>query len=769
MIRFSLRLTLRSGREAAVRLALTAAAVALGAGLLLSTLAGINAVNTQNARYAWLNTGVASSAPARPASTGASTGAPAPDPLWWLLRADYFGTQIVGRVDVAATGPSSPVPPGIPRLPGPGQFYASPAFGKLLRSTPAAQLGDRFPGRQIGTIGASALPAPNSLLIIIGHTASQLSRVSGATQASSVRGTAPNVCDGQNCLVRVGINANGIDLIFSIVALALLFPVLIFISAATRLAAARREQRFAAMRLAGATPRQVSVVSAVESTTATIVGVAAGFALFFLFRPAVAAIPFTGSPFFPSDLSLSLPDILIVAVGVPAAAAAAARLALRRVHISPLGVSRRVTPAAPRAYRTIPLLAGIIELACFVAIGRPGGTSGQIAAYLPGFLLIMAGLIIAGPWLTMVGSRVMARRTSRPATLIAARRLADSPRAGFRAISGLILTLFITSVAVGVITTMDANRGFSSGGPVASATLIDWFTNPDSAGRTANVPPVPAAVLAKWRSIPGVQGVSLTHTNPLGVTIPDAKAGLPSGWGPVPAGLVSCVQLSRTPALGRCPAGAAAAVVPTQFPITFSSSQAAIVWPAAAISAQRLQHLPVLSITVGTNGSASAIEGARTALEAAYPGENLPPTTIGETRAGLNSTLAGEQQLANVVILTSLPIAGCTLAVSIAAGLSERKRPFSLLRLTGAPLGMLRRVVALESAVPLVIVAVVSTGVGFLAAQLFLTSQLHYSLRPPGTGYYLIVLAGLAASLGIVASTLPLLNRLTGPDTARNE
>lgn len=769
MIRFGLRLTLRSGREAAVRLALTAAAVALGAGLLLSTLAGINAVNTQNARYAWLNTGVASTAPARSASTSASASAPAPDPLWWLLRADYVGTQTLGRVDVAATGPSSPVPPGIPRLPGPGQFYASPALSTLLRSTPAAQLGDRFPGQQIGTIGPSALPAPNSLLIIIGHTASQLSRVPGATQVSSVQGTAPNICYGQTCLVRVGINANGIDLIFSIVALALLFPVLIFISATTRLTAARREQRFAAMRLAGATPRQVSVVSAVESTTATLVGVAAGFALFFLFRPAVAAIPFTGSPFFPGDLSLSVPDILIVAVGVPVAAAVAARLALRRVHISPLGVSRRVTPAAPRAYRTIPLLAGIVELACFVAIGRPGGTSGQIAAYLPGFLLIMAGLIIAGPWLTMAGSRVMARRTSRPATLIAARRLADSPRAGFRAISGLILALFITSVAVGVITTMDANRGFSSGGPVASATLIDWFTDPDSAGRTATVPPVPAAMLARWRSIPGVQGVSLTHTNPLGVTIPDAKAGLPPGWGPVHAGLVWCVQLARTPALGRCPAGAVAAAVPTQLPIALGSSQAATVWPAAAVSAQRLQHLPVLSITVDTNGSAAVIEDARTALEAAYPGKNLPPVTIGELRAGLNSTLAGEQQLANVVILTSLPIAGCTLAVSIAAGLTERKRPFSLLRLAGAPLGMLRRVVALESAVPLLIVAVVSTGVGFLAAQLFLSSQLHYSLRPPGPEYYVIVSAGIIASLGIIGSTLPLLSRITGPETARNE
>ncbi len=59
----------------------------------------------------------------------------------------------------------------------------------------------------------------------------------------------------------------------------------------------------------------------------------------------------------------------------------------------------------------------------------------------------MAGLVVAGPWLTMVGSRLLARRTSRPATLIAGRRLADNPRAGFRAISGLILALFVTSVA----------------------------------------------------------------------------------------------------------------------------------------------------------------------------------------------------------------------------------------------------------------------------------------------------------------------------------
>ena len=61
-------------------------------------------------------------------------------------------------------------------------------------------------------------------------------------------------------------------------------------------------------------------------------------------RPAIAKIPFTGDRFFPSALSLSLASMLLVAVGIPIAAAVAARVALRRVKISPLGVTRHVTP-----------------------------------------------------------------------------------------------------------------------------------------------------------------------------------------------------------------------------------------------------------------------------------------------------------------------------------------------------------------------------------------------------------------------------------------
>ena len=764
MIRLGLRLTFNGGKEAAVRFVITAAAVALGTGLLLITLAGLNAVNAQNARYAWLSTGAAPSSAARPPGTSARAPAPAPDPLWWLLSVDEFTGRLIGRVDVAATGPRSPVPPGIPHLPGPGQYYASPALSKLLRSTPADQLGDRYPGHQIGTIGPAALPAPNSLVIIIGRTAGQLAHVPGAVTVTRVETTPPSGCDGNSCLVGAGLDASGIDLIFSAVALGLLFPVLIFIGTATRVSAARREERFAAMRLAGAAPRQVSVISAMESAVAATAGMAAGFAVFFLLRPAVAAAPFTGVPFFTSDMSLSVADILLVIIGIPAAAAVAARLALRRVHISPLGVSRRVTPRAPRAWRLIPLLAGIAELAVLTGVGHPSNTAGQIQVYFPGFLLILVGLIIAGPWLTMTGARVMARRTRRPATLIAARRLADDPRAAFRAISGLVVALFVISATVGTITTMAFNRSGPSAGATASDTVVDQFSGPFS-GQSMTVAPPTDAALAGLRALRGVRSVTIVHANPLGIQVSLRKFGFP-------AGLVSCAQLAGTPALGRCPAAAATAAIPAGglSPSQFQATQAATVWKAASISAQRLRRLPAQSVVVSTNGSPAAIERVQTTLDVAYPGRGLPATIADINASNPNyQTLALERQLASVMILVSLPVAGCTLAVSVVAGLSDRKRPFSLLRLTGAPIGMLRRVVALESAVPLLIVAVISTGAGFLAAALFLRSQEHYSLQPPGAGYYLVVLAGLALSLGIIASTFPLLNRITGPETARNE
>ncbi|MDX3243339.1 FtsX-like permease family protein [Streptomyces sp. ME18-1-4] len=765
MIRLGLRLTLSGGREAAARLAVITAAVALGVGLLLSILAAINATATQNSRNAWLNTGTGQSASSRSAANADT------DPLWWLLRADHFDGKTIGRVDVAATGPNSPVPPGLSRLPGPGEFYASPALGKLLHATPAAELADRYPGHEIGTVGKAALPGPDSLIIVIGHSPDQLAKQHDATRVTSITTAPPSSCNGTNCTVRAGIDSRGIKLILSVAGTALIFPVLILIGTASRLAAARREQRFAAMRLVGATPRQISMLSAVESTVAAVIGTAVGFGLFSLFRTRLAAVDLTQTPFFTSDLTLRTGDILLVAVAVPVGAAIAARIALRRVQVSPLGVTRRVTPRPPRVYRLIPLAAGIAELS--YTIGRvPRSTNGQIWVFVPGILLVLTGLVIAGPWLTMAGARVLARLTSRPALLVAGRRLADDPKAGFRAVSGLVLALCVTSAAVGIIGALNAERSIPQAGRAVAGALDANYArgfDPATGRQIGSVPPLPKAAVGDLNSVPGVKGVLMIHTNPLGTTDPTIH-GRPGVGTPPVAGLASCTELARMPANTACAPGAQAASVAQNYGSfgMYYWMHWPSAWPAADISAQRLARLPVQEIVVATDGSTSAIERARTILAKTYPDRDIP-WTVREDHAQSGAQLAGYQQLANVVILVSFPIAGCSLAVSVAGGLRDRKRPFSLLRLTGTQLGVLRRVVLLESAVPLLVVAVVAIGMGFLAAQLFVQAQLDYSIRAPGIEYYAIVLTGLVASLGVIASTMPLLRRITGPEAARNE
>jgi hypothetical protein len=778
VIRLGLRLVISGGREAVTRLVVLAVAVGLGVGLLLTAVAATNAALTWNNRHAWFWTGTAS-VPAGPAPTSVA-------PLWWHPSGDLFDDQIISRFDVAATGASSPVPPGIPHDPGPGQYYASPALAALLRSRPADELAGRYPGHLAGVIGAAGLPSPDTLVIIIGHTPAQLAHTPDSVPVTSIATKVPGNFGGRvnpEGLNSIPVDAGGqqsaVDLILSVVALAILAPVLIFIATATRLSAARREQRFAAMRLVGATRRQVSLLAAIESTAAGVAGVAAGFGIFFGLRIPVAGIPFIGQPFFPAELSLSLPDVLAVAIGVPVAAAVAARLALHRVRISPLAVTRRATSPPPAAWRILPLLAGFAELGFFIVHGKPTSPTGQELVSVPGFALIIVGLVLAGPWLTMAAARVMARRTSSPGTLIAARRLADDPRAAFRAVSGLVLAVFITTVAVVGITTWNAQQRTVRVNPAETNVLTDQQLGP---GPQASLgPAAPAGPLAaRLRRIPGVQGVVVVRADAK-LTIPaafhdlGASRGGNSAPGPVPAGVVSCAQLASVPVLGRCPAGASAAVFPADGfagPLYFVDATG-ITWPAANVPATRLGSLAVDGIDVATDGTGSAVEQARTVLENApgYPAylADGVPATVGEIVAQSNPTNSGYQQLANTVILVSLPIAGCTLAAGIAAGLADRKRPFSLLRLTGARLATLRRVVALESAVPLLAVAVVAIGTGFGAAAIYVSLEMQHPMVAPGAAYYLIAAGGILAALGIIAATFPLLERITGPEVARNE
>jgi hypothetical protein len=740
-------LTLGGGREAVLRVVVTAAAVALGVGLLLAALAGGNGLHAQSDRGAWLDTSAQASLSRSVTSTS--------DRLLWLSSIDQFGDQAIDRVDVAAAGPKAPVLPGIPHLPGPGEYYASPALTTLIASQPTNELRDRFPGHQIGTIGEGALPSPSSLIIVIGHAARQLSQAPSAVEVEAIQRTPASCYACQNTI------GSGPVLQFILAggAVALLLPVLILIATASRLSAARREERFAAMRLVGATPRQVSVVSAVEAAVAAVAGVAVGFALFFVFRPLLYHVPFTGAPLTEGDLSLHSIDIVSVVVGVPVAAVVSARLALRRVLVSPLDVKRRGASRPPRIVRIIPLLAGIALLAYFDAAGKPGSNGNQLLELLFGFVLLVVGLVLAGPWFTTAGSRLMVKRANRPSTLIAGRRLLDNPKAAFRFISGLVIALFVASAAFGALSSVAAASS-SGGGSAGKDTLAETFCSFSTSNCPASVqvPFIPGQVLAELRTTPGVRSVTVVHVNP-------SQAAL---WNS--SGVVACDQLAKTPAIGKCAPGATVASIGDFLSslLGHNSHASSTVWPSAHLSAAKAARLPVDAVVVVTDGFSGSLERARTTLERAFPFQGTP-VAVEALDPSTARLLAMIQDMTDVIIVASLIIAACSLAVNIVAGLGERKRPFSLLRLAGVPTALLHRVVALESALPLLLVAAASIVVGLVSAALYLHSQVGIAFSIPGIAYWATVLGGLAASLAIVASTFPLLDRMTGPDVARNE
>jgi hypothetical protein len=234
--------------------------------------------------------------------------------------------------------------------------------------------------------------------------------------------------------------------------------------------------------------------------------------------------------------------------------------------------------------------------------------------------------------------------------------------------------------------------------------------------------------------------------------------------------VVSCADLAATSALGRCAPGARTALIDFYLvgPDGSTTGLAHRVWPAATLSPAALPGQRAAGLLVQTDHSVAANERVRTVLERAEP--SLPvPITLGEQSANQNQRDTAYQRLADVVILASLPIAGLGLAASIVTGVNERRRPFSLLRLTGTPIAALRRVVAFETAVPLLLVSAAAIGVGFLATALFTHSQLHETMQPPQPSYYAVVAAGLVLTLCIIASTFPLLRRVTGPEAARND
>jgi hypothetical protein len=744
------RLAIGGGRESLVRLVLTGVGLALATVMLLGAAVTFPALRAHDVRRAWTATSPQNQPPPEDDSTT--------DPLLWRLTETRFDGRDIVRVDVAPLGPDAPVPPGLTALPAPGELAASPALIELLARTDDAILAARFPGVVTATIARDALVSPDDLVVFVGRAADELEREPPVLLVRRIETEPATVT-----LTRA------MRLAFAVGIVGLLTPVIVFVATATRLAAARRERRLAAMRLAGATPDQIGVVAAVEATIAAIAGTAAGFALFFAIRPALAHVPLDGATFYPGDLQLPFVSAAAIAIGVPLLAAGTAVASLRHARISPLGAARRSTPRRPSPRPLLLIPAGLAVLLGTQATMTGASDTVVASGVAVGLLAMIVGIAGSGPWLTLAIAHALARGRH-TSSLLAARRLQDNPAGGFGAIGGLVLAVFVGTVfsafAASALAATPGSTDEQLPPGVISNTLrpippVSTNSAPDAGQLRASFQADPAATAAgvNWppldprrveravadlHAIDGVNHASTIHA------LTDEAA--------IDRIIRSDTGLRGHPAAMTCDDATALGLTTCEGITGVDLTD--------TLTPTDLAAAPVIAVAAHTDDSTRAVEAARTVLEQLMPANAARTQADHDARNG--ATARTIDRVSNLALAVTLIIAGCSLAVAVAGSISERRQPFALLRLAGTRLRDLRRIVLTEAAAPLIAATATTAALGVTVTWLTLAADPDGpSLALPGAGYWLALAGGVTIALSVVSATLPLLRRLTDPDTVR--
>ncbi len=252
-------------------------------------------------------------------------------------------------------------------------------------------------------------------------------------------------------------------------------PLFIFVGQCSRVGAPARDRRLAMLRMAGATPGETAKVVAVETGLASGVGSASAAAIFLVGRKFVDTVHIAtdsvitkidetttqestvtqGFRWLPTDVALPIWVIVLLIAVVPVLATVASVLALRKVLISPFGVTRTVPTQPPTALPAALFLIGTIGLAVWSIVERALGIATSGLALRTGvafalFLMCVIGLLMGSASLAASVGRLVASRTNQPSLLIASRRMIAAPYTSSRATASVLLAVLIGSTIQGV-------------------------------------------------------------------------------------------------------------------------------------------------------------------------------------------------------------------------------------------------------------------------------------------------------------------------------
>jgi hypothetical protein len=419
-VELSLGVRIVLGRAAGrARALLTALGVALGVTVLLVAASIPHAVSRHDAR-------VDSRSPRYALGPGRLR----------LIDSDtvFHGLTISGTT-VQGVGPRAPVPPGVPRLPRPGEMFVSPALAGMLHAHDGGELRRRLGARVAGLIGDTALSGPHEATFLRGADLRALGIPADAS-GWGIRAS-PSFQDVVTSLLTV------------VLIVGLLLPVGLFGLTAARFGAEERDRRLGAFRLVGVDARGTAWLAAGETLPAVVGGVVLGAGAFLALRPLASHVGYAGIDVFTSDVTPSPLLAALVAVLVPATAILATLVGIRGVVRDPLRASGRGAVGRRRlAWRLVAPVVGFLLLAEFLtARSRLAQGGGQVQAGI-GVALVLIGLTTVLPWL--VEAAVRHAPDGPVPWLLAIRRLRQEEGTTVRVIAAIALTV-AAAIALSVV------------------------------------------------------------------------------------------------------------------------------------------------------------------------------------------------------------------------------------------------------------------------------------------------------------------------------
>lgn len=509
------RLLFSGGRDGWLRAVMTAVGVGLGVALLLVGAAVPTMLQARAER-----------GDRRVAGAGAELAKGENTMLIGNATTEFRGEPITGLA-VQAEGTRPPLPPGVSRLPGPGEMVVSPALGRLLASEKGRLLRPRLDRKIAGTIAPAGLIGPAELVVYL-----------GSDRLSDDRGPAGRRIDHFGA----DIQHEGLDpvlLLLSIIGIVvLLAPIAVFVAAAVRFGGERRDRRLAALRLAGADSRMIRRIAAGEALVGAVLGIAAGLGIFGLARPLIERITLWDISVFAGDVRPAPALVALIIPAVAAVAVAVGVLALRGVVIEPLGVVRRSEAVRRRIWwRVLLPVAGLALLYPLVGGGLRSwnGGAGQIRV-IAGAVLLLLGVTALLPWL--IGAVVRGLRGGPVSWQLAVRRLQTDGGTSARAVNGVAVAaagfIALQMMFAGIAADYTKPTGQDPGRAASFMTL-----NPGG--------PRPDVVKARFAKTPGVRGVVAYDTVEVSQSGPSGKL--------TSLGIGDCAALRELADVTRCKDG----------------------------------------------------------------------------------------------------------------------------------------------------------------------------------------------------------------------